>query len=72
MRLTMKYDYTGCTRWRAALAAVAAALLAASASALDVVYDDRTPAECREWGERFFVREQMEVLASKICKALYG
>ena len=49
-----------------------AGFVPATASALEVVYDGRTPENLREWGERSFVREQMEVLASKICKALYG
>ena len=49
-----------------------AALFAMAAPALEVVYDSRTPENLREWGERFFVREQMEVLGAKICKALYG
>lgn len=48
-----------------------AALVAASASALTVVYDGRTPEASREWAERSYIREQMEVLAAKICEALY-
>ncbi|MBO4286694.1 MAG: hypothetical protein J5985_00830 [Kiritimatiellae bacterium] len=47
-------------------------LMAAGASALNVVWDNRTPEECRTWGEKSYIREQMEVLAPKICKALYG
>ena len=49
-----------------------AVLFAVAAPALEVVYDSRTPENLREWGERSFVREQMEVLGAKICKALYG
>ena len=54
------------------LSSMAAVLAAASACALDVVYDNRTPTEIREWADRSYVREQMEVLGGKICKALYG
>ena len=42
------------------------------ASALNVVYDNRTPQGHREWADRGYIREQMEVLAVKICEALYG
>ena len=55
-----------------AFLAVSAVLLAASACALEVVYDGRTPAEHRAWADRCYIREQMEVLGEKICKALYG
>lgn len=55
-----------------ALLSVFAVLLAASACALEVVYDGRTPAGHREWADRGYIREQMEVLGEKICKALYG
>ena len=51
---------------------LASFLCAASASALEVVYDDRTPQNLREWADRCCVREQMCVLVEKICKALYG
>ena len=44
----------------------------AQSSALEVVYDGRTPQSHREWAERGFIREHMEVLGAKICKALYG
>lgn len=43
-----------------------------AAFALDVIWDERTPAEHREWADRNYLREQMEVLAVKICKALYA
>ena len=49
-----------------------AVLLAASACALEVVYDGRTPEGHRAWADRNYIREQMEVLGEKICKALYG
>ena len=45
--------------------------MAAEASALNVVWDKRTPEESRQWADRHYVREQMEVLGAKICKALY-
>lgn len=48
------------------------ALMAAGAFALDVVWDKRTPEEHRRWGDGCYIREQMEVVAKKICKALYG
>lgn len=48
------------------------AIFAVSASALTVNYDNRTPQENREWAEKSYIREQMEVVAAKICKALYG
>ena len=56
-------------RW---LTAAFAALMAVAAPALEVVWDKRTPEGCRKWAERAYVREQMEVLGEKICKALYG
>ena len=46
-----------------------AVLLAASACALEVVYDGRTPEGHRAWADRNYIREQMEVLGEKICKA---
>lgn len=49
-----------------------AAIFAFSASALTVNYDDRTPKENREWADRSYIREQMVVVAEKICKVLYG
>ena len=52
-------------------AALAAALVAAGASALDIVWDGRTPETHRKWADDNFVREQMEVLGARICKALY-
>lgn len=57
---------------RTTILAALAIAFAQPASALEVVYDDRTPAESREWADRHYIREQMEVLAVKICKALYG
>ena len=42
------------------------------ALALEVVWDDRTPQEHREWGDRNHLREHMEVAAKRICSALYG
>lgn len=55
------------------IALAAAALVAAtSALALDVAWDERTPENLRAWADKCYVREQMEVLGAKICKALYG
>ena len=53
---------------------VSAALLFAAlrASALNVVYDGRTPQEHREWAERNHLPAHMEVAARRICTALYG
>lgn len=48
------------------------ALMATGASALTVVWDERTPETHRQWADRCYIREQMEVVAKKICKALYG
>ena len=42
------------------------------ASALNVVYDKRTPQEHREWAERNHLPAHMEVAARRICTALYG
>ena len=56
---------------RFALIAVAV-VLASSALALDVVFDERTPKENCDWVDKSHVREQMEVVAAKICKVLYG
>ena len=50
----------------------AAALMTAGAFALNVVWDSRTPETHRKWADDNFIREQMEVLAVRICKALYG
>ncbi|MBO7684336.1 MAG: hypothetical protein J6T51_06395 [Kiritimatiellae bacterium] len=50
----------------------AALACAAPASALTVDYDGRTPQSLREWADAGYVREQMEVLGARICKALYG
>lgn len=49
-----------------------AAFAVFSASALTVNYDERTPVSHREWGDRSFLREHMEVAAKRICAALYG
>lgn len=49
-----------------------AVFLVTNTSALNVVWDDRTPEECRQWAEKCYIREQMEALAPKICRALYG
>ena len=43
-----------------------------SAFALNVSWDERTPQESREWGDRNNMREHMEVAAKRICEALYG
>lgn len=54
---------------------IAAALAAAcilSASAMEVVFDDRSPQDLREWVDASYLRQQMEVTAPKICKLLYG
>ncbi len=47
-------------------------LFAASALALEVIYDGRTPEEHRQWADNCYLREQMEVAGRRICKALYG
>ena len=49
-----------------------AALIAVSAAAVDVVFDERSPKENCEWVDKSHVREQMVVVAAKICKVLYG
>lgn len=49
-----------------------AAVAAVSASALNVVFDERTPQNLRDWADRCYIREQMEVVAKRLCKALYG
>ena len=49
----------------------AASAAACAASALNVVYDERTPETHRKWADDCFVREQMEAIAPKICNALY-
>lgn len=53
---------------------VSAALVFAAlrASALNVVYDGRTPQEHREWAERNHLPSHMDVAARRICTALYG
>ena len=43
-----------------------------SAFAFNVHYHKDTPQDLREWGDRNYLREQMEVVAKKICEALYG
>ena len=47
-----------------------ATLIAVSATALDVVFDERTPKENCEWVDKSHVREQMVAVAEKICKVL--
>ena len=47
-------------------------LAAFSSFALEVVFDERTPQENREWIDKNYIREQMDAVAAKICKALYG
>ena len=49
-----------------------AAFFAVSATAVDVVFDERTPKENCEWVDKSHVRKQMEIVAAKICKVLYG
>ncbi len=56
---------------RFALTALAT-LIAVSATALDVVFDERSPKENCEWVDKSHVREQMVAVAEKICKVLYG
>ena len=56
---------------RFALTALAA-LVAVSATAVDVVFDERTPKENCAWVDKWHVREQMVAVAAKICKVLYG
>lgn len=58
--------------FRAVIFCCALAASALSASALEVYYHKDTPQNLREWGDRNYLREQMEVVAQKICKALYG
>ena len=58
------------TRSHTILAAMAV-FAATTAFALNVVFDDRTPESHRTWADESFVREQMEAIAPKICKALY-
>lgn len=45
-----------------------ATLIAVSAAALDVVFDERSPKENCEWVDKSHVREQMVVVAAKISK----
>ena len=47
-------------------------VLSHAAFALNVVFDNRTPDNLKEWIDKSYVREQMEVTAPKICKLLYG
>ena len=49
-----------------------AILVAVSATAVDVVFDERTPKENCAWVDKSHVREQMVAVAAKICKVLYG
>ena len=60
------------TTLRILCAASVAVVFATSASALNVVYDNRTPQEHREWAERNHLPAHMEVAARRICTALYG
>ena len=60
------------TAWKAAALAAVNALFAASAPALEVVFDDRSPQDLRDWVDASYLRQQMEVTAPKICKLLYG
>ena len=60
------------TTLRILCAASVAVVFATSASALNVVYDGRTPQEHREWAERNHLPAHMEVAARRICTALYG
>ena len=53
-------------------AALVALVFFTNASALNVVFDNRTPDNLKEWIDKSYVREQMEVTAPKICKLLYG
>ena len=49
-----------------------AALFAVAApAAFEVVYDDRTPQSEREWADKDYIREQLEVIAGKICRTMY-
>ncbi len=57
--------------WRTFIS-LAVAFMVAGASALNVVWDNRTPESHRQWGDGCFLREQMEVVGKKICEALYG
>ncbi len=54
------------------VALVGSFFLVSPALAVNVVYDGRTSEEFREWADRCYLREQMETVAPKICKALYG
>ncbi len=56
---------------RTVFLALAALFAAPRLEALEVVFDNRTPRENREWADRSYIREQMEVVGAKICKALY-
>lgn len=48
-----------------------ACLHVVSAAAFEVVYDDRTPQSEREWADKDYIREQLEVIAGKICRTMY-
>lgn len=56
---------------RGRCAALALALLPASAPALNVVWDAKTSAESRKWADGSYFRVQMEAIAPQICRALY-
>ena len=57
---------------RSVIFCCALAASAFSASAFEVYYHKDTPQNLKEWGDRNYLREQMDVVAQKICKALYG
>ena len=59
-------------RARRTFISLVAAFTVAGASALNVVWDNRTPETHRQWGDSCYLREQMEVVGKKICQALYG
>ena len=42
------------------------------ASALEVVFDEHSPQELRDWVDASYLRQQMEVTAPHVCKVLYG
>ncbi len=49
-----------------------AMLAAFPAAALTIDFYDQTPSENREWIDKNYIREQMDVVAAKICQALYA
>lgn len=49
-----------------------AMLAAFPAAALTIDFYDKTPSENREWIDKNYIREQMDVVAAKICQALYA